>query len=121
MRGRFGHAPGVAGGAHATALAGVGDQEIMLALVAVGAGESVGEDAAFEIDRLGTVSIKLRLKQPSRKSGQRSQTTSALLRKICSASGMTIWGHSANRVGQRHALKYHRTAARPAGSGNGRL
>lgn len=34
VRGRFGHAPGVAGGAHATTLAGVRDQEIVLRLLA---------------------------------------------------------------------------------------
>lgn len=45
----FGHAPSVSRGAHATTLAGVCDQEIVLALVAAGAGETVGEDAAFEI------------------------------------------------------------------------
>ena len=48
VRGSFGHAPGVAGGAHATALAGVCDQEIVLALVAVGSGKAVSKDAAFE-------------------------------------------------------------------------
>ena len=37
MRGSFGHVPVVARGAHATALAGLGDQEIVLALVAVAA------------------------------------------------------------------------------------
>ena len=57
VRGRFGHAPGVARGAHATALAGVGDQEIVLALVAVGAGESMRKDAAFEIAAEGSLDM----------------------------------------------------------------
>jgi len=37
-------APGIAGRSHATTLAGVRDQEIMLTLVAVGASEAVGEE-----------------------------------------------------------------------------
>lgn len=45
----FGHPPGFARGTHAATLAGVGDQEIVLALVAVSSGETVGENAAFEI------------------------------------------------------------------------
>ena len=48
MRRRFGHAPRVAGGAYATTFAGVRDQEIVLALVAVSSGETVSEDAALE-------------------------------------------------------------------------
>ena len=44
-----GHAPRVAGRAHVATFAGVCDQEIVLALVAVGSGEAVGENAAFEI------------------------------------------------------------------------
>ncbi len=35
--------------AHATALAGVGDQEAVLALVAAGSGEAVSKDAEFQI------------------------------------------------------------------------
>jgi len=35
--------------AHATAFAGKGDQEIVSAIPAAGAGEAVGEDAAFQI------------------------------------------------------------------------
>ena len=46
---RFGHAPGVARGAHPTTFAGVGDQEIVLTLVAVSSSEAVGENAAFVI------------------------------------------------------------------------
>ena len=57
MRGSFGHAPGVAGGAHATTLAGVGEEEIVLALVAVGAGESMRKDAAFEIAAEGSLDM----------------------------------------------------------------
>ena len=53
----FGHAPGVAGGAHTTALAGVGDQEIELALVAVGASKTMREDAAFEIAAEGSLDM----------------------------------------------------------------
>lgn len=57
MRGSFGHAPGFAGGAHATALAGVGDQEIVLALIAVRSGESMRKDAAFEIAAEGSLDM----------------------------------------------------------------
>lgn len=57
MRGSFGHAPDVAGGAHATALAGVGDQEIVLALVTVGVGEAVSKDGAFEIAAEGPLEM----------------------------------------------------------------
>ncbi len=45
----FGHAPRVAGRAHAATFAGAGDQEIVLALVTVSTSEAVSEDAAFEI------------------------------------------------------------------------
>ena len=37
---------------HATALAGEGDEEVMTAVVAAGAGKAVGEDAAFEVAAL---------------------------------------------------------------------
>lgn len=57
MRGSFGHAPRIARGTHATTFAGVGDQKIVLALVAVGAGEAVGEDAAFEIAAEGSLDM----------------------------------------------------------------
>jgi hypothetical protein len=53
----FGHAPRIARGTHATTFAGVGDQKIVLALVAVGAGEAVGEDAAFEIAAEGSLDM----------------------------------------------------------------
>ena len=43
------HAPGVAGGAGPTALAGEGDQALMAAVVAPGAGEPVRENAAMEV------------------------------------------------------------------------
>jgi hypothetical protein len=49
VRGYFGHAPGVARGAHTTTFAGVRDQEIVLALVAVRPGKAVSEDAILEI------------------------------------------------------------------------
>jgi len=48
VRRGFGHAPRVAGEAHATSFAGVCDQEIVLALVAVSSGEAVSEDATLE-------------------------------------------------------------------------
>ena len=60
MRGGFGHAPVVARGAHATALAGVGDQEIVLALVAVDAGKAMRENAAFEIAAEGALDMRRR-------------------------------------------------------------
>jgi len=47
-RGRH-HAPRVARGAHAAPLAGKGDEEVVPALPAARAGETVGEDAALEI------------------------------------------------------------------------
>lgn len=47
VRRRFGHAPGVARGAHATTFAGVGDQEIALTLVAVGARKTMRENATL--------------------------------------------------------------------------
>ena len=53
----FGHAPRVAEGAHTTALAGVRDQEIVLALVAVDSGEAVSKDAAFEIAAEGSLDM----------------------------------------------------------------
>ena len=43
------HAPGGAGGTDATAFAGVGDNEIVPAVRAAGAGKAVGEDATFEV------------------------------------------------------------------------
>ena len=49
MRSGLDHAPGVAGRAHAPALAGVGDEKVVAAFAAAGAGKTVGEDAAFEV------------------------------------------------------------------------
>jgi hypothetical protein len=46
--GELGHALAAAGGAEASALTGEGDQAVEAALAAVHAGETVGEDAAFE-------------------------------------------------------------------------
>jgi hypothetical protein len=46
--GELGHALAAAGGAEASALTGEGDQAVETALAAVHAGETVGEDAAFE-------------------------------------------------------------------------
>lgn len=43
------HAPGVAGGTHTAPLAGKRDQEIVTAVITVGAGEPVGQNAAFEV------------------------------------------------------------------------
>jgi hypothetical protein len=48
----------VARGAHATTLAGVGDQEIVLALITVSAGKAVGEDGAFEIAAKAALDIR---------------------------------------------------------------
>ncbi len=53
----FGHAPRVARGAHTATLAGVCDQEIVLALVAVGVGEAVSKDAAFVIAAEGSLDM----------------------------------------------------------------
>ena len=49
MRCGLDHAPGVAGRAHAAPLAREGDQEVVLTLLTESAGETVGEDAAFEV------------------------------------------------------------------------
>ena len=57
VRGCFGHAPRIARGAYATTLAGVGDQEIELTLVAAGAGEAVVEDATLEIAAEGALDM----------------------------------------------------------------
>ncbi len=57
MRRRFAHAPRIAGEAYATTFAGVRDPEIVLVLVAVGSGEAVGEDAAFEIPTIGALDM----------------------------------------------------------------
>jgi hypothetical protein len=48
MRCCFGHAPGVAGWAHAPAFAEIGGDEVMAAVGKAGAGKAVGEDAALE-------------------------------------------------------------------------
>jgi hypothetical protein len=47
--GRLGHAPGGAGRAQAAALAGVGDQEVVAASVAVCSREAAGQDPALEV------------------------------------------------------------------------
>jgi hypothetical protein len=47
--GEIGHAPGVAGGADPAALAGEGDEALVATVLAAGAGEAVGEDAATEV------------------------------------------------------------------------
>jgi len=44
MRRSFGHAPGITQGAHAAMFAGVGDQEILLALVTVRSGKTMREN-----------------------------------------------------------------------------
>ena len=49
MRGGFDHASGGAGGADATAFAGVSHQEVVATIGAAGASEAVGENAAFEV------------------------------------------------------------------------
>ena len=53
----FGHAPGVARGAHATTFAGVRDQKIVLTLVAAGASKTVRENAAFESAAKGALDM----------------------------------------------------------------
>ena len=57
VRRGFRHAPRIAGWTHATTFTGVGDQEIVLTLVAVSSGEAVGEDAAFEIATKGALDM----------------------------------------------------------------
>jgi len=47
--GELRHAPGVAGGADAPALAGEGDQSLVATVLAAGPGEPVGEDAAAQV------------------------------------------------------------------------
>jgi len=49
MGGGLHDAPGVARGARAAPLARVRDQEVVLTLVTESAGETVGENAAFEV------------------------------------------------------------------------
>jgi hypothetical protein len=49
VRCRFDHPPRGAGRADATPFAGVGDDRIVTAVRAAGSGETVGEDAAFEV------------------------------------------------------------------------
>ena len=46
--------------ANATALTGIRDQEIVLALIAVGTGKAVGQDAAFEIAAKAALDIRRR-------------------------------------------------------------
>ena len=47
--GGLGHAPGVARGADAAALAGEGHEEIVAALATACAGEAIGQDAALQV------------------------------------------------------------------------
>ena len=49
VRRRLHHAPRVGRGANATAFAGKGDEVVVSAIAATGAGKAVGEDAAFQI------------------------------------------------------------------------
>ena len=49
MRGRLHHAAGSAGRAHAPTLAGIGDDKVVAAVSTAGAGEAVGQYAAFEV------------------------------------------------------------------------
>jgi len=57
MGGGLRHAPRVAGRAHAAPFAGEGDQEVVPALVAMGAGEAVSENAAVEIAAKGLLNM----------------------------------------------------------------
>ena len=54
------HAPGVARGADTAALAGQGHKEVVPTVVAAGAGEAVGEDAAFQVFTKGLFDVALR-------------------------------------------------------------
>ena len=49
MRSGLDHAPGGTGGADAPPFTGVGDDEVVTAVGAAGAGKTMGEDAAFEV------------------------------------------------------------------------
>ena len=49
VRCRFDHPPRGAGRTDATPFAGVGDDKVVTAVRAAGSGETVGEDAAFEV------------------------------------------------------------------------
>ena len=53
------HAPRVARGADATALAGIGHEVVMPAVVTPSAGKAVGEDAAFQVFAKGLADIGL--------------------------------------------------------------
>ena len=53
----FSDGPRIAQGAHATTFAGVGDQKIVPALVAVRSGESMRKDAAFESAAEGSLDM----------------------------------------------------------------
>jgi len=49
VSGKLGHAPGVAGGADPSALAGEGDQSLVAAILTASPSEPVGEDAAAQV------------------------------------------------------------------------
>ena len=49
MRGSLCHAPGIARRTNAASFAGKGDKKITPAIRAVGAGEAIGEDTAFQV------------------------------------------------------------------------
>ena len=49
MRHRLHHAPRVARGAETTAFAGMGDEEVMPAVITGGLGKTVGKNAAFKV------------------------------------------------------------------------
>jgi hypothetical protein len=53
MRRCFDHTPGVAGWTHTTTFAGVRDQEIVLALVAVRSGEAMRKVSTFQVSAKG--------------------------------------------------------------------
>ena len=57
MRRCFGYALGITRGAHATTLAGVGDQEIVLTLVAVSTCKTMRENSAFEVSAKGAIDM----------------------------------------------------------------
>ncbi len=57
MRGGLGHAAYVAGGAYAALLTGKGNQEVVAAFVAVGAGETFSQNSTFEIPTKGLLDV----------------------------------------------------------------
>ena len=57
VRGRLHHAPRVARGADATALAGIGHKVVVPTVIAPRPGKTVGKDAAFEVFAKGLADV----------------------------------------------------------------